>query len=688
MERKLNRLSTSPYAGQRFVNNYGNDKITEEDIGLVGHSNKPAMARPIPGLTEMAHRSTESMEQMGHAVPNVSVPMKIRKSRIPVLVGTRSSEISNLCTSDLNIDLNDDRNMSDDASNQVQKLSKSVTAKKPVFKEVKKSKGVKRKTKQVGMTRKRMCSTAQFQQPANIMVGNEEAGSYDSNTCNAGISVPLTSCTSYTVPQAQPQVSFVPSTYFSVSVTPSTNYTVSQPQVSVFPSTYYPCSSAPALASAYVPENHVSVLPSTDYPQHHAADISSANYRVNHSHVSVLPSTDYPQHHGSDIPSANYRVNHSHVSVLPSTDYSQHHASDITSANYRVNHSHVSVLPSAYQRVNMEEVPVSVSMNTGAIVHNLPVQNNMQSGRCSNQFLESARGQESVVGQNIIDIGVVPTMSESVHDELDLNLPQSIRQKIAKGEYIDLSQLLNISKGRETKRTLHVGPSGEIIAQDKTSSPIGSIEIWTDVFLVYASVFLRSHPNRLQEILKYIHTIRFAALRGYNWVAYDEQFRLKRSLDPSSLWSKVDYELWLFHMSGVNKSLSVNKHTAKCFDFNYKGACSKVSCQYGHFCISCGGNHAELFCTSRVPHNAFVKRYTEGVYQRPFTPGPRGNFGPSNYYRWKSPYVSTTSPVQSRFRAPGYTDGSQFSGNQRVFNYRNNDWHNSRFGFRTPQNRS
>ena len=32
------------------------------------------------------------------------------------------------------------------------------------------------------------------------------------------------------------------------------------------------------------------------------------------------------------------------------------------------------------------------------------------------------------------------------------------------------------------------------------------------------------------------------------WKKYDEQFRLRRSVDPSILWSKIDYELWLMLM--------------------------------------------------------------------------------------------------------------------------------------------
>lgn len=46
------------------------------------------------------------------------------------------------------------------------------------------------------------------------------------------------------------------------------------------------------------------------------------------------------------------------------------------------------------------------------------------------------------------------------------------------------------------------------------------------------------------------------ASRGYaeGWIAYDEQYRLQKSLNPSSLWSAVDSELWMLYVSTPNVS--------------------------------------------------------------------------------------------------------------------------------------
>jgi hypothetical protein len=42
-----------------------------------------------------------------------------------------------------------------------------------------------------------------------------------------------------------------------------------------------------------------------------------------------------------------------------------------------------------------------------------------------------------------------------------------------------------------------------------------------------------------------------AASRGYlqGWVKYDEQYRLRKTLSPSSSWDVVDMELWMLSVS-------------------------------------------------------------------------------------------------------------------------------------------
>ena len=63
---------------------------------------------------------------------------------------------------------------------------------------------------------------------------------------------------------------------------------------------------------------------------------------------------------------------------------------------------------------------------------------------------------------------------------------------------------------------------------------------------------IEKHPGKAQELLKYLRDIRLAAYRAPSalaWVQYDEQFRLKKSRNPSSSWGVIDNELWLIFMS-------------------------------------------------------------------------------------------------------------------------------------------
>jgi len=40
---------------------------------------------------------------------------------------------------------------------------------------------------------------------------------------------------------------------------------------------------------------------------------------------------------------------------------------------------------------------------------------------------------------------------------------------------------------------------------------IGSIERWSDVFIIFMDVYLSAHPHKLRELLHYFYTIRECA---------------------------------------------------------------------------------------------------------------------------------------------------------------------------------
>ena len=57
---------------------------------------------------------------------------------------------------------------------------------------------------------------------------------------------------------------------------------------------------------------------------------------------------------------------------------------------------------------------------------------------------------------------------------------------------------------------------------------------------------MEKHSGRARELFKYIDTVRaIVRFGGYNWRAYDVQFRLRQARQPHRSWAAIDTELWL-----------------------------------------------------------------------------------------------------------------------------------------------
>jgi hypothetical protein len=62
---------------------------------------------------------------------------------------------------------------------------------------------------------------------------------------------------------------------------------------------------------------------------------------------------------------------------------------------------------------------------------------------------------------------------------------------------------------------------GQLMLEPKVkATKINSIEIWTDVFIVYMSVYCSIHTTKFQELLKYMNSIRLGAKRCSGDVGY------------------------------------------------------------------------------------------------------------------------------------------------------------------------
>lgn len=139
----------------------------------------------------------------------------------------------------------------------------------------------------------------------------------------------------------------------------------------------------------------------------------------------------------------------------------------------------------------------------------------------------------------------------SVCDDMSLHVSHANKEKIWKGEYIDLAILLprkNVSHDNQNQIIKVI--NGELVLKPKEAPmKIETIETWTDAFFIFMNIFLCKHPEAAQDMLHYMNTVRQGSRRALDWKKYDEQYRLRKMKNPSSSWSSVDGELWLLQSS-------------------------------------------------------------------------------------------------------------------------------------------
>ncbi len=264
-------------------------------------------------------------------------------------------------------------------------------------------------------------------------------------------------------------------------------------------------------------------------------------------------------------------------------------------------------------------VPFSTVSSNSNVAQGLRNVNNCVSIE-ANSLIAHAQGE--------VSMNRTPDALTSICAPLGADLPQVLRTKIIKGEYVDFGQILEKSEFRVDERkgvALTVNNQGNIIWQENNSKrPINSIHSWTSAFLIFSSVYLEAHPGKAQDLLKYAHIIRTGASRfgGWGWKNYDLQFRARMQHNPSRSWACIDGELWALYMGNLNirtasnfqarginfqsRSYPSSNFTSKagsnadsplsrskksrselpCFNFNGTG-CSRSRCAYKHACIKC-----------------------------------------------------------------------------------------------------
>ena len=140
----------------------------------------------------------------------------------------------------------------------------------------------------------------------------------------------------------------------------------------------------------------------------------------------------------------------------------------------------------------------------------------------------------------------------ATYADQDIFVNEATKNKIWNGEYIDLAVLLRQNlcpSATDNSGTLTVVNNQITIKQSgtKIKVPINSIQNWTDAFINFIIIFSLKHKDKATELLNYMAIIRGAAANNpiHKWLAYDTQFRLRMSSDPSKNWANIDGHLWL-----------------------------------------------------------------------------------------------------------------------------------------------
>ena len=217
-------------------------------------------------------------------------------------------------------------------------------------------------------------------------------------------------------------------------------------------------------------------------------------------------------------------------------------------------------------------------------------------------------------------------------DDIASHVPEQLCKKIWAHEYINLALLLKGSVELQdlfSTGVVHLTGKGQLEArpQVNTKDKVPNIEKWTDAFLIFASIYLKRYPSKIQEILQYMNIIREAASRSvtFTWRSYDEQFRLRQESEVQS-WGKINSDLWLRLMTSSTVTSNIPQNTqpgaltggrsstgnsqydnhvlGTCFDFN-DGFCPRTVCKFKHICSNCNNpSHGRVTCFKQSTANS------------------------------------------------------------------------------------
>ena len=210
------------------------------------------------------------------------------------------------------------------------------------------------------------------------------------------------------------------------------------------------------------------------------------------------------------------------------------------------------------------------------------------------------------------------------------HVDKTMKEKIEKGEYVDLERLIPHSRNQQRKfsdenRIELFQKGGETFVVPSTPTVerdgwVSSLKRWDQAFRVYAAIYTKAQPHRAAEVWQYVYCIHNAA-STYVWdnvAEYDFIFRQLMAQKPLRNWSKTYFQGWQLAMKehlpkqfnpgfghgGGGNTNNGNGHRDNwrdrcCWKFNKNRRCGQ-NCNFDHRCSFCGSwMHSRLNCPKR-----------------------------------------------------------------------------------------
>lgn len=197
---------------------------------------------------------------------------------------------------------------------------------------------------------------------------------------------------------------------------------------------------------------------------------------------------------------------------------------------------------------------------------------------------------------------------------LGFHLPLAMKEKIVKGEFVDLISLLPSQREAVARRVEEKG--GE---EERKRSLPKTFNNWLQGFGIFAAILCEKFPAYSVGLFQHLDSVleAYRCYGGMSWYLYDEMLRQKMAIYPHLRFGEKDVMLWLSLMipqkqpmlkpSGMTPSL----RKGICFSYNEANCKFMMNCKYKHECAFCGGYHPVSRCFKKTGQSAIQPQQKE-----------------------------------------------------------------------------